>query len=50
MIATRALVLLFALCLGLSAWCHAPPPSAPTAPHPAPGAFVDVESGKLYYE
>jgi 3-oxoadipate enol-lactonase len=50
MITTRALVLLFTPCLSLNVWCQAPLPSAPTAPHPAPGAFVDVESGKLYYE
>src|SRR5712692_1611324 len=50
MLTSRALVFLFALCLSLNAWCQAPPQSAPIASKPAPGAFVDVEAGKLYYE
>jgi 3-oxoadipate enol-lactonase len=50
MIATRALVFLFAFCLSLDAWGQTPPRSAPAASKPAPGAFVEVESGKLYYE
>jgi len=50
MIASRALVLFFALCLTLDAWCQAPPQNARTASQPAPGAFADVEGGKLYYE
>jgi 3-oxoadipate enol-lactonase len=50
MIATRALVFLFVLGLGMNAWCQAPPQGAPAASKPAPGAFVDVERGKLFYE
>jgi hypothetical protein len=50
MITIRALVLLLALYFSLNAWCQAPPKSAPAASQPAPGAFVDVEAGKLYYE
>ena len=50
MITIRALVLLSALYFSLNAWCQAPPKSAPAASQPAPGAFVDVEAGKLYYE
>jgi 3-oxoadipate enol-lactonase len=46
----RFLILLFALCLGPNAWCQAPPQAAPAASRPAPGGFVDVEAGKLYYE
>ena len=50
MITIRSRVLLFALYFSLNAWCQAPPKSAPAASQPAPGAFVDVETGKLYYE
>jgi len=38
------------LYLSLSAWCQAPPQSAPRASQPAPGPFVQVEGSKLYYE
>src|SRR5229473_2211432 len=47
---TRALALLSALCMSLNARCQAPPQKAPVASQPAPGAFVDVEAGKVYYE
>ena len=47
---TRSLILLASLCLSLNAWCQAPPQNAPKATPPAPGSFVDVEAGKLYYE
>jgi 3-oxoadipate enol-lactonase len=50
MIIIRFLILLFALCLSSNAWCQAPPQIAPAASKPAPGTFVDVEAGKLYYE
>jgi 3-oxoadipate enol-lactonase len=50
MIATRVLVVLFSLHLTLNAWSQAPPQSAPTAPQRAPGSFIDVEAGRLYYE
>jgi 3-oxoadipate enol-lactonase len=50
MITIRPLVLLFAFYFSLNAWCQPPPKSAPAASQPAPGAFVDVEAGKLYYE
>ena len=48
---TYALVVLPALCLSLNAaGRQALPPSAPAASGAVPGAFVDVEGGKLYYE
>src|ERR1700730_10399596 len=50
MITIRPLVLLFCLLLQSEAWCQPPPKSGPSASQPAPGAFVDVEAGKLYYE
>jgi 3-oxoadipate enol-lactonase len=46
----RALVFLFPLWLGTNGWCQAPPQSAPAGSQATPGAFVDVEAGKLYYE
>jgi 3-oxoadipate enol-lactonase len=49
MIATRAFVPLLSLCLSLNA-SQAPQQSAPAAPQRAPGSFVDVETGKLYYQ
>lgn len=50
MFTIRFLIPLFALCLGTSTWCQAPPQSVPGASRPAPGAFVEVEAGKFYYE
>ncbi len=50
MIAIRAVALLFALYLGLDARGQAPVQKAPAATPVAPGALVDVEAGKLYYE
>jgi pimeloyl-ACP methyl ester carboxylesterase len=50
MVTTRFQILLCALWLLPQAWCQAPPQSAPATAKPAPGAFVDVEAGKLYYE
>lgn len=47
---TRALLPLAGFCLSLNTWCQAPPQKAPSASQPAPGAFVEVEGGKLYYE
>jgi 3-oxoadipate enol-lactonase len=44
------LVFLFPLWLSSNGWCQAPPQSAPAASQTTPGAFVDVEAGKLYYE
>lgn len=46
----RASALLSALCLCPTAWSQASTESAPGASKTAPGAFVDVEAGKLYYE
>ncbi len=46
----RAIALLSALCLCPTAWSQASTQSAPAASKTAPGAFVDVEAGKLYYE
>ena len=50
MIARLAFLLLFPLFLILNALCQVPLQSAPGASRPAPGAFVEVEAGKLYYE
>jgi 3-oxoadipate enol-lactonase len=50
MVTIRFLIPFFTLWLGTSAWCQALPQSAPAASRPAPGAFVEVEAGKLYYE
>jgi 3-oxoadipate enol-lactonase len=50
MFTIRFLIPLFALCLGTSTWCQVPPQSVPGASRPAPGAFVEVEAGKLNYE
>jgi len=50
MIITRAFAFLSALCLCPTAWSQASPQIAPVASKTAPGAFVDVEAGKLYYE
>jgi 3-oxoadipate enol-lactonase len=50
MIARLALAPLIPLFLSLNALCQAPPQSVPGASRPAPGAFVEVETGKLYYE
>src|SRR5258707_14407240 len=47
---TRAVPLLPALGLPMNAWRKPPPQKAPAASQPAPGAFVDVEAGKVYYE
>ncbi len=48
----RAIALLSALCLCPTAWSRsqASTQNAPVASKTAPGAFVDVEAGKLYYE
>jgi len=46
----RLLLSLAGLCLTLTAAGQPLPQSAPTASQAAPGAFVDVEGGKLYYE
>ncbi len=46
----RALVLSASLWFSPSVWCQAPPQGAATAPQPAPGSFVEVEGGKLYYD
>jgi 3-oxoadipate enol-lactonase len=46
----RALLFLFPLWLSSNGRCQAPPQSAPEASQATPGAFVDVEAGKLYYE
>jgi 3-oxoadipate enol-lactonase len=45
-----AIALLSALCLCPTAWSQASTQSAPVASKTAPGAFIDVEAGKLYYE
>jgi 3-oxoadipate enol-lactonase len=46
----RAIAVLSALCLCPTAWSQASTESAPVASKTAPGAFVDVEAGKLYFE
>jgi hypothetical protein len=46
----RALAFLFPLWLSSNGWCQAPLQSAQAASQATPGAFVDVEAGKLYYE
>jgi len=43
-------VALFALCLGVDTRCQAPLQEAPAASPPAPGAFLNVEAGKIYYQ
>jgi len=46
----RAIALLSALCPCPAAWSQASTESVPVASKTTPGAFVDVEAGKLYYE
>jgi 3-oxoadipate enol-lactonase len=43
-------VFLFPLWLSSNGWRQVPPQSAPATSQATPGAFVDVEAGKLYYE
>jgi pimeloyl-ACP methyl ester carboxylesterase len=50
MIAIRFLMPFFALCLETSTWCQVQGQSTPGASRPTPGAFVEVEAGKLSYE
>ena len=50
MITTHAPMFLLAFCLSLSIWGQAAVQTVPAASKTAPGAFVDVEAGKLYYE
>jgi 3-oxoadipate enol-lactonase len=50
MIIQRLLLPVAGLLLSLAAWGQAPPQSSATASQAAPGSFVDVEGGKLYYE
>jgi 3-oxoadipate enol-lactonase len=50
MIAIRFLIPFFALCLETSTWCQVQAQSTPGASRPTPGAFVEVEAGKLSYE
>jgi 3-oxoadipate enol-lactonase len=50
MVTIRFLTPFLALCWGASTWCQVQPQGAPGASRPTPGAFVEVEAGKLFYE